>query len=481
MPGIELKKIAPFRWQIPLGTVPGMRVPGEIIASTEMIPRIQADRTPQQVSNVATLPGIVGASLAMPDIHWGYGFPIGGVAAFDLKDGVISPGGVGYDINCGVSVVRTALDWHEVRDHIPKLVDALFENIPSGVGSEGRIKLSSRDFDAVLTKGAGWLAETGRASEADLHHMEERGCLDGADPVCVSPRARERAERQLGTLGSGNHFLEIQRVTEIVDSNAADAFGLFKDQIVVMIHSGSRGLGHQVCDESLKVMLGVVRREGIELPDRQLACAPYASKEGQTYLSAMRAAANFAWANRLAMVHLTREIFSRFFKRNRAELKLEMIYDVCHNIAKIEEHRVDGVSRKLCVHRKGATRAFGPGDPTLPAEYRDIGQPVLIPGDMGRASYILVGTGSHSNTFQSSCHGAGRLLSRNAAVAATKGVDVVKQLAGMGVTLRSKEKGTIHEEVPEAYKDVTEVVEAVQGAGLSRIVAKLKPLGVVKG
>ncbi len=478
----KLEQIAPFRWRLPKGSVTGMRVPGEIIASPEMIPRIINDRTPLQVANVATLPGIVRASLAMPDIHWGYGFPIGGVAAFDLEEGIISPGGVGYDINCGVSLIRSDMKAGDVRNRIPKLIDALFNTVPCGVGSEGRIKLSNRDLNQVLETGAGWVVKQGLADSADLDHMEERGALGGGDSTLVSNRAQERAQRQLGTLGSGNHFLEIQEVTDIYHREAAEAFGLFKGQMVVMVHSGSRGLGHQVCDEALKVMQGVVRRQQIDLPDRQLACAPFKSREGREYFAAMNCAANFAWGNRLVMVSLTRRIFEDFFKHPWPELGLRMVWDVCHNIAKVEEYEVGGRRQKLCVHRKGATCAFGPGNPTLPEDYRQIGQPVIIPGDMGRASFVLVGTDrATETTFSSTCHGAGRILSRKAAVQATKGQDIVRQLAAKGITVRARGRWTLNEEVPEAYKDVGEVVEVVHGAGISQKVARMKPLGTVKG
>ncbi|MFN3822214.1 MAG: RtcB family protein, partial [bacterium] len=346
---ISLKQISPYRWEVPIGTVPGMRTRGEIIASPRMIDRIIEDRTPLQVANVATLPGIVGVSLAMPDIHWGYGFPIGGVAAFDLEEGVISPGGVGYDINCGVCLVATNLKSEEVKPRIEELVETLFHEVPCGVGSEGKIRLTRKDYDRVMRAGARWVVEYGLAVPEDLEHMEEGGCLEGSDPSLVSERARERAERQLGTLGSGNHFLEVQEVKEIYHPEAAQTFGLFPGQVVVMIHSGSRGLGHQICDETLKIMQGVVRREGFNLPDRQLACAPIKSREGQDYLAAMKCAANFAWANRLAMVGLTRKAFEQIFNKSWQDLGMKLIYDVAHNIAKIEEYEIDGKRRKVCV------------------------------------------------------------------------------------------------------------------------------------
>ncbi|MCF7811637.1 RtcB family protein [bacterium] len=477
-----LKQIAPYRWRIPVDYQAGMRVPGEIIASERMIPQIINDKAASQVANVATMPGIVGASMAMPDIHWGYGFPIGGVAAFDLDEGVISPGGVGYDINCGVTLLKSKLTASEIRKDIPSLVDALFAEVPCGVGSEGSIRLNNKSMNAVLERGARWLIEQGLASNDDLELMEEKGCLTNGDASLLSKRAKERALKQLGTLGSGNHFLEIQVVEEIFDKTAADAFGLFKGQTVVMIHSGSRGLGHQVCDDSLKKMQDAVRRYGLELPDRQLACTPIKSREGEEYLSAMKCAANFAWANRLAMVGLIRSVFNDFYRKSILNPDLSMLWDVCHNIAKIENFEIEGKNRALCVHRKGATRSVGPGDASLPPKYRHIGQPVLIPGDMGRASYVLVGTEEARRTsFSSACHGAGRVLSRKAAVRATKNTNIRHSLAKRGIVVRSQGKWTLNEEVPEAYKDVDDVVEAVHGAGISLKVARLKPMGTVKG
>jgi len=459
-----------------------MRTTGEIIAAPGMLDRIKADKTPQQVANVATLPGIVGASLAMPDIHWGYGFPIGGVAAFDVDSGIVSPGGVGYDINCGVCLIRSDLTAESVRPQIIRIIDNLFQTVPCGVGSEGKIRLSRKDFDSILGIGAQWVAGQGCTDAADIEAMEERGSMSGGDPSLVSERARQRAEKQLGTLGSGNHFLEVQEVVEVYHPAAAAAFGLFQGQMVVLIHSGSRGLGHQVCDETLKVMQNVVRREGIVLPDRQLACVPIKSKEGQAYLAAMRCSANFAWANRLAMVGLTRQVFQQLFSKSWRDLGMRLVYDVCHNIAKMEDYIIGGRKQTLCVHRKGATRALAAGDARLPEMYRAVGQPVLIPGDMGRASFVLVGLPEAARTtYSSTCHGAGRLMSRNAAVKSTRGQDIVERLAKLGVVVRAEGKDTLHEEVPEAYKDVSEVVAAVVGAGVSQKVAKLKPLGTVKG
>ncbi|MDP8238831.1 MAG: RtcB family protein [Candidatus Hatepunaea meridiana] len=484
MPEAKLEQIAPYRWRLSQDFQPGMNVPGEIIASESMIPHILSDNTPKQVANVATLPGIVGASLAMPDIHWGYGFPIGGVAAFDLDEGIISPGGVGYDINCGVSLLRSNLTSREIRSDIPKLVDALFNRVPCGVGSEGKIKLSGNDLTRVLEKGARWVVEQGLADKDDLEFIEENGGMTDSDPSLVSDRARERARKQLGTLGSGNHFLEIQVVEKIFQPEIAEAFGLYKGQVVVMIHSGSRGLGHQVCDESLKVMQGAARKYQLDLVDRQLACAPFKSPEGQDYFSVMKCAANYAWANRLAMSGLVRQTFAEYYGKPWQSLGMSMVWDVCHNIASVEEFAIDSSShkRKLCVHRKGATRAFGPGDSSLPERYRNVGQPVLIPGDMGRASYVLAGTETaYKTTFGSTCHGAGRVMSRKAAVRATQKGNIARKLAERGIIVRSRGKWTLNEEIPEAYKDVEDVVAAVHGAGISQKVARLKPMGTVKG
>lgn len=478
----KLEQISDYRWRVPQDTIPGMRVPGEIIASSKMIPHIMNDRTPLQVANVATLPGILNVSMAMPDIHWGYGFPIGGVAAFDLDKGIISPGGVGYDINCGVSLVRTDLKASDIRKHLPKLVDALFNEIPCGVGSEGKIKLSSSDFEQVLLDGANWVIRKGLADHEDAERMEENGSMEGGDPALVSKRARQRAQKQLGTLGSGNHFIEIQEVNNIYDLKAAELFGLFKGQAVVMIHSGSRGFGHQVCDDYLKVMQEGARKYQIELPDRQLACVPIKSSEGQRYFKAMKCAANFAWANRLTMVGLARKAFERYFKTSFSGLGMRMVYDVAHNIAKIEDINLEDGLTSVCVHRKGATRALGPGSKHLPETYRSIGQPVIIPGDMGRASFVLVGAADAEHiSFNSTCHGAGRVMSRKAAIRKAKGKDIAKNLAGRGIIVRARGKLTLLEEVPEAYKDIGDVVDAVAGAGISRKVARMRPLGTVKG
>lgn len=460
-----------------------MRVPGLIYASEAMIEAMKEDQSPQQVANVAALPGIVKHSIAMPDMHWGYGFPIGGVAAFGINTGVVSPGGVGYDINCGVRLLRSSLLAERVGPKMSELVNTLFRNIPSGVGSSRRdMTLSYDEMRRVLDQGAKWAINHGYGLPEDLDHIEERGRMPDPNPSFVSDKALTRGRSQLGTLGSGNHFGEIQRVAEILDPDAARALGLFQDQITVTLHSGSRGLGYQVCDDALPVMLQASRKYGIELPDRQLCCAPISSVEAKQYMGAMAAAANFAFANRQLMTHWTRQTFEQVLGLSPRQADIQVVYDVCHNIAKFETHEVDGVRQKLLVHRKGATRAFPPGHPETPAAYQDVGQPVLIPGDMGRYSYVLVGTeGAWRETFGSTCHGAGRRMSRTAAARGARGRSIVDELAQRGITVRSEGRSTLLEEIPEAYKDVADVVEIVHGAGIARKVAKLVPMGVIKG
>ena len=478
---MELIRESDYRWEV--RKEGAMRVPGRLYASPAMIDAIRDDESLKQVVNVATLPGIVGASIAMPDVHWGYGFPIGGVAAFDPDEGVVSPGGVGYDINCGVRLLRSDVTAASVRDRMKDLVITLFRNIPSGVGSARRdVKLSAGQVRKVLEQGAAWAVSSGYGRAQDLDRIEAGGCIPGPDPDCVSSRAIERGRTQLGTLGSGNHFGEIQRVAEIFDEDAADALGLFPDQIAVTLHSGSRGLGYQVCDDYLQVMLEAARSYGIHLPDKQLCCAPIKSKEAKRYLGAMAAAANFAFANRQMMTHWVRHTFEEVLGMGPSDLGLDVVYDVCHNIAKFERHVVDGVEKTLCVHRKGATRAFGPGHPEVPVAYRAVGQPVLIPGDMGRYSYVLVGTaGAQRETWGSTCHGAGRRMSRSAAARSARGRPIVRELEDQGIIVRSEGRNTLAEEIPEAYKDVAEVVEVVHGAGIAKKVAKLVPMGVIKG
>lgn len=478
---IRVEKIDDFRWLIP--RTGQMKTDGLVYADETMLSSIKKDASLEQVANVACLPGIVGRSMAMPDIHWGYGFPIGGVAAFDMADGIISPGGVGYDINCGVRLLRSGLEAKEIKDHIPALVNALFKNIPSGVGSRRKdLKLSAKQMDEVLTKGVKWAVSHGYGTAADLEHMEEEGCIQGANPDYVSERAYKRGKEQLGTLGSGNHFVEIGFVEELYDEAAARALSLFRGQMTVIVHTGSRGLGHQVCDDYIKRLLTASGKYKIALPDKQLCCAPVASKEGRHYLAAMACAANFAFCNRQTITHWVRETFQEVLAMAPKDLQLDLVYDVCHNMAKIETHEVNGKQQKLCVHRKGATRAFPPRSRLIPEAYQEVGQPVLIPGDMGRYSYVLVGTeGAMKETFGSTCHGAGRRLSRHQAKKVAKGRAIVRELEDRGIYVRGAGKGTISEEISEAYKDVSDVLNVVHHAGIGKKVAKLRPLGVIKG
>ena len=476
----NLRKIDDYRYMIP--KTGGMRVPGLIYASPKLLHHIESERTPEQVMNVAHLPGIVKYSLAMPDIHWGYGFPIGGVAAMDTETGVISPGGVGYDINCGVRVLRSSLRLRDVQPRLDRLLAKIYENIPCGVGEKGKLRVSERELREVMVEGAKWMIKHGLGKPEDIERIEENGAIAGANPDKVSRRAIERGRPQLGTLGAGNHFLEIQVVEQIFDPSVAEVFGLEKGMVTVMIHTGSRGFGHQICDDYVRVMGSAMQRYGIRVPDRELACVPFRSAEGQSYFGAMAAAANFAWANRQAITHWVREAFAEVFGESPESLGLEVIYDVAHNIAKIEEHEVDGKKMKLIVHRKGATRAFAAGHPQIPQVYRDVGQPVLIPGDMGTASYILVGTEkAMQETFGSTCHGAGRVMSRHEAKRRIRGEEVERRLATKGIKVRAKSYKTLSEETPEAYKDIEAVVEAVHNAGISRKIARMRPIGVVKG
>ena len=478
---IELEKIDDVRWRIPKSG--GMHTDGIIYASAEMLPHIQSDQSLIQVANVACLPGIVGNSLAMPDIHWGYGFPIGGVAAFDMEEGVISPGGVGYDINCGVRLYATALTRRDIAGRLSELVEGLTRNIPSGVGSHRRdLKLSSGDYRQILITGVRWAVEHGFGTEQDINHTEDQGCIQGADPNLVSERAYERGRQQLGTLGSGNHFVELAVVDEVYDQSVAQRLGLVPESIAVTVHTGSRGFGYQVCDDFLKVMLKATQKYGISLPDRQLCCAPLSSPEGKQYLAAMAAAANYAFTNRQIIGHWVREIFAEVLDVRQEEIKMVLVYDICHNIAKIEEHLIAGERRRVCIHRKGATRAFPPCHPCVPHDYSDIGQPVLIPGDMGRYSYVLVGTElAMRETFGSACHGAGRMMSRNEAIKASRGRSIARELYEQGIIVRAAGRETLNEEMPDAYKDVALVVDTVATAGIARKVARLRPLGVIKG
>jgi tRNA-splicing ligase RtcB len=479
----QLIKIDDYRWKIPENYKTGMRVPGLIYASKEMLESMREEQTPEQVANVAFLPGILGYSLAMPDIHWGYGFPIGGVAAMDIKDGVISPGGVGYDINCGVRLLRTSLSEAEVRPRINELINELFHNVPSGLGSEGKIKVSQKEMNQLMVEGARWAVKRGLGSEEDLDVTEEGGCLGSADPDKISDKAAKRGMPQAGTLGSGNHFLEIQVVKEIFDSHIASIMDITEiGQILVLIHTGSRGFGHQVCTDHLRVMEQAVSKYGIKIPDRQLACAPIDSSEGQDYLGAMACAANYAWANRQCIAHWVRESFSRIFGKSPEKLGMRQIYDVAHNIAKIEEHAIDGRNVKVCVHRKGATRAFPAGHKDTPERYKEVGQPVLVPGDMGRCSFVAVGTErAMSESFGSTCHGAGRVLSRGAAKRNIRGADVIRELESRGIIVKTESVSALAEEASQAYKDITEVIDVVHQAGISRKVAMAIPMGVIKG
>ncbi|HXS98803.1 MAG TPA: RtcB family protein [Candidatus Limnocylindrales bacterium] len=479
MATVELHQIDDYRYRIDRDEAAGMRTDVVVYANRRLIEQIRKDQSLVQAMNVATLPGIVGPSLAMPDIHQGYGFPIGGVAAIDAEDGVVSPGGVGFDINCGVRLVRTNLTQSDVRPRMKALIDQVFRDVPCGAGTAGRVPLKRSQVDEVLRGGARWMVENGNGNSRDAELAEAGGALEGALPNKVSDRAKERGMPQLATLGSGNHFLEVQLVEEVHDAEAAAAMNIRRGQVVVLIHSGSRGLGHQVCTDYVALMNRVMAKYKITLPDRQLACAPAASEEGKSYLGAMAAAANFAWANRQGILHFLRGAFQRVFG---GDARLDLIYDVCHNIAKRETYHVEGRKREVLVHRKGATRAFPPNHREIPPEYRAIGQPVFIPGSMGTASWVLAGRqGAMDETFGSVCHGAGRLLSRTAV---RKGKDAraeQRKLEEQGILVRSESKDGILEELPEAYKDVDEVIEVVHRAGLAAKVARLRPMGVIKG
>ena len=479
---MKLVQLDEVTWEIP--RTGAMRVPGRIFADEWLIAKIRADKATEQVANVACLPGIVGFSFAMPDAHWGYGFPIGGVAATDPdSEGVISPGGVGYDINCGVRLMTTRLQLEDVRGRIQEVVEGLYEAIPAGVGSSNAIpSLRAGGMAAVLEQGAAWAVKQGHGTLADLEKTEDRGCLLGADATAVSDRAISRGEAQLGTLGSGNHFLELGVVERVMLPEAADAFGLRPGGITLMVHSGSRGLGYQVCDDSLKTMMRAAARYRIQLPDRQLCCAPVHSNEGRHYLAAMAAAANYAWANRQVIMSLADRAMQKSLAISQRELGMRLLYDICHNIAKFELHQIHGERRRLCVHRKGATRAFPGSREEVPAAYRSVGQPVLIPGDMGTGSYVCAGTKEAlDRTFGSCCHGAGRALSRTAARKAQAVSQVLRDLAGRNIVLMSRSKKTISEECPQAYKDIDAVAEVARRAGLAQPVARIRPLGVVKG
>jgi len=478
---VAIKKLDDYRWIIPRSGK--MKTEGLVYTDEAMLATIKKDASLQQVANVACLPGIVGRSMAMPDIHWGYGFPIGGVAAFDMEEGIISPGGVGYDINCGVRLIRSDLDAAEIRGHIPRLLKALFKNIPAGIGSRRKdLKVSGKKMNELLIKGAQWTVSNGYAHAGDLEHIEEMGCIPGGNPEYVSEKALNRGKNQLGTLGSGNHFVEIGFVDEIYDEAIAETLGLHKGRLTVLVHTGSRGLGHQVCDDYIKLLLKASGKYGIDIPDKQLCCAPIKSTEGKQYLAAMACAANFAFCNRQIITYWVEETFQEVLQMGPKELAFDLVYDICHNVAKIETHEIDGHLKKLCVHRKGATRAFPPHSELIPQCYKEVGQPVLIPGDMGRYSYVLVGTKTGlMETFGSCCHGAGRVLSRHKAKKAARGRSIIRELEDRGIYVQSAGKGTVAEEMSEAYKDVKNVVDIVHNAGIGKKVAKLKPMGVIKG
>ena len=478
-----LNKLDEFRFEIPRSYKSCMSTSAVIFADDKMIQSVKADNAPEQAANVACLPGIVGKSMAMPDIHWGYGFPIGGVAAFDADTGIISPGGIGYDVNCGVKLVRTDLRVKDVGKDIKKVIDTVFEEVPSGVGEKGKLRLSISQVDDVLEGGAEWAVAQGYGWQDDLTSCEENGRMRTADSSKVDQRAKQRGAPQLGTLGAGNHFLEVQKVERILDPEAAKAFGIDEvDQIMVSIHSGSRGCGHQIASDYIRIMEGAIRKYSISVPDRQLACAPVNSQEGQDCFKAMSAAANYAWANRQLILHWVRESFEKALGRKAEEIGMRCVYDVAHNICKLEEHEVAGKRMRLYVHRKGATRAFDSSRSEVPEKYRKVGQPVLIPGDMGSASYVLVGTpDAMKETYGSTCHGAGRLMSRTSATRRFNASEVVSMLQNRGIYIRAASKDGIVEEAPGAYKDVDDVVRIAHGAGISKMVARLKPIGVMKG
>lgn len=476
-----LKRIDENKIEVPKGFKKEMLTNG-IIYLDERLEKNLEIKAIEQVANVASLPGIVGPSLAMPDVHTGYGFTIGGVAAFDLNNGIISPGGVGYDINCGVRLITTKMEKSDIVPYIKELVENLYCRIPTGVGSKGNLKLNTEDKKKVILKGSRWAVEQGLGTHEDLEHTESGGCMEGADPDVISKEAYDRGSEQLGTLGAGNHFAEVQYVDKIYDQTAAESMGLFKDQVTIMIHTGSRGFGHQICTDFLQLMNKASKKYNIVLPDRELACAPIDSPEARKYIAAMKAAANYAWANRQIIMRHAEEAFLQTLKTGPANIGMRLVYDVAHNIAKIEEHIIDNKKRRLLVHRKGATRAFPAGHKDLPDAYKKTGQPVIIPGDMGRASYVLLGSeNSMLSSFGSTCHGAGRIMSRNRAIKVARGRAIRTEMEVSGITVRASGRNTLAEEMPEAYKNITDVVNVVHNAGLSRKVARLKPLGVIKG
>lgn len=476
----KINKLSDYLYEIPVTYRKAMRVPARIFATEALLKDIEQDRTLEQLLNMTTLPGIVGQALAMPDAHEGYGFPIGGVAAIIYPGGVVSPGGIGYDINCGVRLLKSQLEAKTIFTQIKRLADDLYQTIPAGVGEAGEFKLDKAGLDNVLRLGVTALVQQGYGEQQDQEYIESRGCLISADPRVASEIAKKRGLDQIGTLGAGNHFIEIDQIAEIYDESTAKAYGIFKNQITVLIHTGSRGLGHQVATDYIKIMMKVMPKYGINIPDRELVCAPIESPEGQNYLKAMAAAANFAWANRQMITHLTRQAWRRILGESGGELKI--LYDVAHNIAKIEEHEINGQKQSVLVHRKGATRAFPAGHPDIPEQYRSIGQPVIIPGSMGTASYILCGNAqSMRQTFGTVCHGAGRRMSRRAAIESISGQKLLADLEAKGITVKTDSIKGLAEEAPQAYTDVDQVVEVIHQAGLASKVAKLKPLAVIKG
>ena len=479
----DLVRISEYVWEIPMSFRSDMHVPARIYASEELLELILRDRSLEQLVNTAAMPGVVKRVLVMPDAHQGYGPPIGGVVPTRYPEGVISPGAVGYDINCGVRLMASGIVANDVEEDIDDLISTLFHSIPSGVGKGGGARrVSVGEMDQVLVEGAAWAVKAGYGQPEDLERLEEGGTMEGADPSAVSAKAKKRGGSQLGTLGSGNHFVEIQELEKIYDKEVASAFGLFEGQLTVEIHSGSRGLGHQVCSDYVKSLQGAVRKYGIELPDRQLVCAPLDSPEGRRYFGAMASAANYAWANRQCMAQLARRSFEEVLAGKAKDFDLRTVYDVAHNIARVEEHVVDGERMRLCVHRKGATRAFGPGHPAVTGAYRGVGQPVLVPGDMGTASYVLVGTAqAMEEAFGTCCHGAGRKMSRRAAKRKVHGGTLRRELEDQGIRVRAGSMPGLAEEAPDAYKDIEAVIGVVDGAGLARKVARLRPLAVMKG
>jgi tRNA-splicing ligase RtcB len=478
----DFKQIEEFLYEVPASYRDDMQVPARFYADAKLLEGVKNDRSLEQLVNTASLPGAVKYALAMPDIHQGYGFPIGGVVATQLPDGVISPGGVGYDINCGVRLLATHMQQAEIAPYLDGLASALYANCPSGVGKGGSIKLKSGELDRILERGSAWALKRGFATESDLERTEESGCLAGADAAKVSPRAKDRGKGQVGTLGAGNHFIEIDVVDQVLDDAIARRIGLSQGQVAVQVHCGSRGLGHQVCGDYVKRFQKSISRYGLKLPDRELVCAPLSSPEGRDYLMAMKAAANYAFANRQVLAHHIRRSFEQILAGKVSNHNVYQIYDIAHNMAKVETHEVDGRMVKLCVHRKGATRAFGPGSPELPAVYRDIGQPVLVPGSMGTASWVLAGTrASMTQTFGSTCHGAGRTMSRKKARKSIHGPGLRDQLEARGIHVRAGSMPGLAEEAPAAYKDVNRVVDVVHGAGIAKKVARLKPIAVIKG